>query len=402
MARARATPAASRSSRPTRRSPTRRCCWRAMQYAATFGFAVWLRPQDPHLAHGGVAHDGEVATRLGLPAIPAFAETDRARAPSWSSRASPARACTCAGSRPREAVDLVRAAKARRAAGHLRRGRAPPAPVRARHRLLRLALPPRAAASRARATATRCARGLADGTIDAVCSDHTPVDDDAKQLPFGEVRARRDRARAPAAAHPEVGREMRLPLAQALARAPREPARILGDRRRASRRRRAGRHLRLRPGDVLHRRAVGAAQPGQEHAVPRLRAAGRRALDAGRRARSGSSAAEPASAGPRRARGGSHSPVTTTSLSRERSPFATRDASLRHAQALRDEGDQRVVRAPVDRGRGDAELEPFAVKRRPPPSASRPAGRAARAPSPPAVRRAQPRPLAAPAGVSHS
>jgi dihydroorotase len=28
---------------------------------------------------------------------------------------------------------------------------------------------------------------LADGTIDAVCSDHTPVDDDAKLLPFGEA-----------------------------------------------------------------------------------------------------------------------------------------------------------------------------------------------------------------------
>jgi dihydroorotase len=29
--------------------------------------------------------------------------------------------------------------------------------------------------------------GLADGTIDAICSDHTPVDDDAKQVPFGEA-----------------------------------------------------------------------------------------------------------------------------------------------------------------------------------------------------------------------
>jgi dihydroorotase len=28
---------------------------------------------------------------------------------------------------------------------------------------------------------------LADGTIDAVCSDHTPVDDDAKLVPFGEA-----------------------------------------------------------------------------------------------------------------------------------------------------------------------------------------------------------------------
>ncbi|HYR05347.1 MAG TPA: dihydroorotase, partial [Gallionella sp.] len=48
---------------------------RAMQYAATFGFSVWLRPQDSFLARDGVAHDGEVATRCGLPAIPVCAET---------------------------------------------------------------------------------------------------------------------------------------------------------------------------------------------------------------------------------------------------------------------------------------------------------------------------------------
>src|SRR6266542_3574597 len=48
---------------------------RALQYAATFGHHVWLRPQDPHLARNGVAHDGEVATRLGLASIPACAET---------------------------------------------------------------------------------------------------------------------------------------------------------------------------------------------------------------------------------------------------------------------------------------------------------------------------------------
>src|SRR6516162_11495299 len=48
---------------------------RAMQYAGTFGHRVWLRPQDAHLARGGVAHEGEVTTRLGLPAIPREAET---------------------------------------------------------------------------------------------------------------------------------------------------------------------------------------------------------------------------------------------------------------------------------------------------------------------------------------
>src|SRR3989449_545182 len=55
--------------------PDTQMLWRALQYAATFGIAVWLRPQDGFLARGGVAHDGEVATRLGLPGIPAFAET---------------------------------------------------------------------------------------------------------------------------------------------------------------------------------------------------------------------------------------------------------------------------------------------------------------------------------------
>src|SRR5574341_734477 len=54
--------------------PDHQVLMRALQYASTFGFPVWLRPQDPFLARGGVAHDGEVATRLGLPGIPAFAE----------------------------------------------------------------------------------------------------------------------------------------------------------------------------------------------------------------------------------------------------------------------------------------------------------------------------------------
>jgi len=52
-----------------------RVLMRAMQYAATFGYSVWLRPQDSFLAKNGVAHDGEVATRCGLPAIPVCAET---------------------------------------------------------------------------------------------------------------------------------------------------------------------------------------------------------------------------------------------------------------------------------------------------------------------------------------
>ncbi|HNS93380.1 MAG TPA: dihydroorotase, partial [Thauera sp.] len=48
---------------------------RALQYAATFDFRVWLQPLAPFLSRGGNAHDGEVATRMGLAGIPVAAET---------------------------------------------------------------------------------------------------------------------------------------------------------------------------------------------------------------------------------------------------------------------------------------------------------------------------------------
>ncbi|HRE17088.1 MAG TPA: dihydroorotase, partial [Rhodocyclaceae bacterium] len=48
---------------------------RALEYAATFDFAVWLQPQDYYLAKNGIAHEGEVASRLGLAGIPVSAET---------------------------------------------------------------------------------------------------------------------------------------------------------------------------------------------------------------------------------------------------------------------------------------------------------------------------------------
>ena len=71
----------------------------------------------------------------------------------------------------------------------------------------------------------RSRAGSADGTIDAVCSDHTPVDEDAKQLPFGEAE--------PGATGLELllpltlkwAEETRLPLAKRLARITSEPGR---------------------------------------------------------------------------------------------------------------------------------------------------------------------------------
>lgn len=48
---------------------------RAMEYAATFDLTVFLYANDHALANNGCAHEGQVATRLGLPGIPEAAET---------------------------------------------------------------------------------------------------------------------------------------------------------------------------------------------------------------------------------------------------------------------------------------------------------------------------------------
>jgi dihydroorotase len=200
--------------------------WRALQYAATFGLAVWLRPQDPHLARGGVAHDGEVATRLGLPGIPAFAETIALGAILQLVRVTGTRVHLCRLS-ARESVEMIRAAK--------RDGLPVTCDVSAHHlHLSELDLgyfdshchvvPP----FRSQRDREALSAGLADGTIDAVCSDHTPVDDDAKQLPFGESEPGTTGLELLLPLTLKWSREARLPLVQALARATSAPARILG------------------------------------------------------------------------------------------------------------------------------------------------------------------------------
>ncbi|MFH1605578.1 MAG: dihydroorotase [Pseudomonadota bacterium] len=200
--------------------------WRAFQYAATFGFCVWLRPQDGFLAKDGVAHDGEIATRLGLPGIPPFAETIAIGVIIELMRATGARVHLCRLS-TREGVALVRLAK--------RDGLPLSCDVGIHHAHLsemdlgyfdshsHLRPPLRSARDR---DALR--EGLKDGTIDALCSDHAPVDEDSKQLPFGESE--------PGATGLELllpltlkwATEMKVSLSQALGRITHEPARILG------------------------------------------------------------------------------------------------------------------------------------------------------------------------------
>lgn len=199
---------------------------RAMQYAATFGHRVWLRPQDPHLGKGGVAHDGEVATRLGLAAIPSSAETIALAAIFALLRETSVRVHLCRLSTA-DGVAMVRAAK--------KDGLAVTCDVAAHHLHLcdvdigwfdpqcRVVPPLRGTRDRAALRA-----GLADGTIDAICSDHTPVDDDGKQLPFGEAEpgATGLELLLPLTLKWAAGENVALPVA--LARITAHPAAILG------------------------------------------------------------------------------------------------------------------------------------------------------------------------------
>lgn len=161
--------------------------YHALQYAATFGFPVWLRPQDPALAQHGVAHDGQVATRLGLPGIPICAETVALSAIVILARETGARVHLARLSSA-EGVEMVRQAK--------RQGLPISCDVGIHHVHLtemdigyfdsnsRLDPPLRSQRDR---DALRTA--LADGTADAICSDHTPVDEDVKHLPFAQAEA---------------------------------------------------------------------------------------------------------------------------------------------------------------------------------------------------------------------
>jgi dihydroorotase len=206
--------------------PNSQVLWRALQYAATFGFPVWLRAEDMWLARGGVAHDGEVATRLGLPAIPAFAETMALGALLELVRATGARVHVCRLSTA-GAVEMIRKAKAERlpvtcdvGIHHVHLSDTDLGYFDSQCRLE----PP----LRSQRDRDALARGLADGAIDALCSDHTPVDEDGKHLPFAEAE--------PGATGLELllpltlkwGAMQKLDLVRTLAKITSDAARVLG------------------------------------------------------------------------------------------------------------------------------------------------------------------------------
>lgn len=157
----------------------------ALSYASMFNARIVQHPEDPSLAAGGAATEGELATRLGLPAIPAAAEAiivarDIRLAELTRGAVHFAHVSTA------EALALIRRAKD--AGLTVTCDTAPPyfdlneAAIGDFRTYAKLSPPLRSEADR-----LAVVEALADGTIDAVASDHQPRDADDKRLPFAQA-----------------------------------------------------------------------------------------------------------------------------------------------------------------------------------------------------------------------
>jgi dihydroorotase len=172
-------PVLSHADQPIRSARVQR---RALEYAATFGLTCFLHPADASLSEGGLVHEGRISTRLGLPGIPAAAETvavarDLALAEQTGARIH------FRGLSTARATEMLAEARAR--------GVRVTADVSAHQLFLTeddigifdanaLVLPP----LRTEADRQALRAAVAEGTIGAICSDHQPHEADAKLDPF--------------------------------------------------------------------------------------------------------------------------------------------------------------------------------------------------------------------------
>jgi dihydroorotase len=199
---------------------------RALQYATTFGYSVWLRPNDAWLGNG-VAASGAMATRLGLSGVPVAAETIALQTILELVRQTGARVHLCRLSSA-AGVAIVRAAKAEglpiTADVSINSLHLSDVDIGYFNPDMRLTPPLRQGADR---DALRAA--LADGTMDVLVSDHNPVADDMKTLPFGEAEPGATGLELLLSLALRWGADSQLPLATALARVTCDPVRVLGD-----------------------------------------------------------------------------------------------------------------------------------------------------------------------------
>jgi len=160
---------------------------RALSYARTFEALIIQHPEEPVLAEGGAMNEGLVATSLGLPGIPAAAESillerDLGIVALTNGRYHAAHVSTA------DSVEAIRRAK--RAGLKVTCDTAPhyftldETAVGDYRTFAKVSPPLRIETDRA-----AIAAGLADGTIDAIASDHAPHDQDSKRQPFAQAAA---------------------------------------------------------------------------------------------------------------------------------------------------------------------------------------------------------------------
>ncbi len=198
----------------------------AMQYAKTFDYALWLRPQDAWLSQGGVVASGAYASRLGLPAIPVEAETVALQTLLSLQRVTGVRLHLCRLSSA-SAITMVRQAK--------KEGLPITCDVAANHVHLtdvdigfydsNFLLEPPLRGQRDR-DAIRL--GLQDGTIDAICSAHVPVTAQHKQVAFANAMPGSTGLELLLSLTFKWAQEARVPLLDALKLVTSGPGQVLG------------------------------------------------------------------------------------------------------------------------------------------------------------------------------
>ncbi len=198
---------------------------RALQYAATFGYTVWLRANDAFLGNG-VAAKGALATRMGLSGVPVIAETIALNTIFELVRDTGARVHLCRLSSA-AGIELMRRAKAEglpvSCDVSVNQLHLTDLDIGYFNAAMRLTPPLRQQRDR---DAIRAA--LADGTVDALVSDHTPVDADAKNLPFAESEPGATGLELLLALALKWGAESGLSLPATLATVTAGPVRVLG------------------------------------------------------------------------------------------------------------------------------------------------------------------------------
>ena len=199
---------------------------RALSYAGGLGALILQHPEDPALARGGAMTEGELATRLGIPAIPAAAEVmmverDLRLVELTGARYHAAHLST------RAALDAVRRAKKRGL--KVTCDTAPPyfalnETAIGEYRTFGRLSPPLRSDDDRRAVE----EAIVDGTIDAIASDHAPQDQDAKRLPFTQAEPGTVGLETLLPVSLELHHQGRMSLLDVLARLTCRPADILG------------------------------------------------------------------------------------------------------------------------------------------------------------------------------